>query len=152
MAGDERPEAGRETGIGTGQKIAKAEYEALAGFRRALRSFMRFSELAARAEGLTPQQHQLLLAIGGMPGREWATVGELAEALQLNHNAAVQLVDRAEALGLVRRASRLGDRRVVEVRLTEEGERTLERITELNRGELQRIRDDLARALDRVRG
>ncbi len=133
-----------------GQKISKTEYEALAGFRHALRAFLRFSEIAARAEGLTPQHHQLLLAIKGMPGREWSTVGELADALQLNHNAAVQLVDRAETLDLVRRSAGHGDRRVVEVRLTRVGEAILSRLTALHRDELRRIGVDLMQALNRA--
>ncbi len=123
--------------------ISKAEYERLARFRRALRHFLRFSEVAARGEGLTPQQHQMLLAIKGMPGRDWATITQLAEALQLHHNAIVQLVDRAESLGLVVRAPDPDDRRVVQVRLTPEGAHKLSKLTTQHRDELRRLREDL---------
>lgn len=127
--------------------ITKPEFERLARFRRALRQFMRFSELAAREEGLTPQQHQMLLAIKGMPGRDWATITELAEALQLNHNAVVQLVDRAAALDLVLRSPDPSDRRVVHVRLTPAGEQKLDKLTKLHRDELGHFQEDLAAIL-----
>ncbi len=123
--------------------ISKNEYERLARFRRALRQFLRFSELAAHQEGLTPQQHQMLLAIKGMPGRDWATVGELAEALQLHHNALVQLVDRAVTIGLVVRLADPEDRRVVRVQLAANGEAVLHRLTAQHQDELRRLREDL---------
>jgi DNA-binding MarR family transcriptional regulator len=128
--------------------IAKAEYEQLARFRRTLRRFLRFSEVAARAQGLTPQQHQMLLAIKGMPGRDWATIGELAEALQLHHNAIVQLVDRVAALHLVQRVSDSADRRVVQVRLTVDGEHKLTTLTTQHHDELRRLRADLTDILN----
>lgn len=124
--------------------IPKGDYEQLARFRRILRRFLRFSEVAAREQGLTPQQHQMLLAIKGMPGRDWATIGELAEALQLHHNAIVQLVDRAAALDLVQRLSDPSDRRVVQVRLTATGEEKLKTLTVQHRDELHRLRAELA--------
>jgi DNA-binding MarR family transcriptional regulator len=127
--------------------ISKAEYERLARFRRALRHFLRFSEVAARSEGLTPQQHQMLLAIRGMPGRDWATITQLAEALQLHHNAIVQLVNRAASMGLVERTPDPDDRRVVQVRLTAEGARKLSKLTSQHRDELRRLRDDLTAIL-----
>jgi DNA-binding MarR family transcriptional regulator len=128
-------------------EITKAEYERLARFRRALRRFLRFSELEARKEELTPQHHQMLLAIKGMPERDWATIGELAEALQLHHNAIVQLVDRAAALDLVERVSDQQDRRVVKVHLTANGAAKLSKLTTLHRDELRRLREDLAAIL-----
>ena len=127
--------------------ITKTEFEQLARFRRALRHFLRFSELAAREEGLTPQHHQMLLAIKGMPGRDWATITELAEALQLHHNAIVQLVDRAAALDLVVRAANPADRRIVQVRLTPTGEHKLDKLTAMHRDELRRLGEDLATIL-----
>jgi DNA-binding MarR family transcriptional regulator len=128
-------------------EITKAEYERLARFRRALRRFLRFSELEARKEDLTPQHHQMLLAIKGMPERDWATIGELADALQLHHNAIVQLVDRAAALDLVERVSDQQDRRVVKVYLTANGAAKLGKLTTLHRDELRRLREDLAAIL-----
>src|SRR5579862_7682401 len=123
--------------------LTKSEFERLARFRSALRQFLRFSEIAAREAGLTPQQHQMLLAIKGAPEREWATVGELAESLQLHHNAVVQLVDRVEELGLVSRATDEADRRVTRVTLTAQGEMVLRTLTAQHRDELRRLRDEL---------
>ncbi len=82
-------------------EISKADYEALHAFRYALRRFLHFSEEGARAAGLTAQQQQLLLAVKGQPGRDWATITDLAESLQILHHAAVGLVDRCERAGLV---------------------------------------------------
>ncbi len=84
-------------------KLTKREYETLAAFRFSLRQFLRFSEEAAKSEGTTPQQYLALLAIKGYPGREWATVGELAERLQVQHHSAVGLVDRLAGEGMVSR-------------------------------------------------
>src|SRR5271157_5915358 len=85
----------------------------LAAFRYQLRRFLRFSEKAARACGLTPQQHQLLLGVAGYTGRGWATVSELAEFLQARHNAVVGLVERSAGRGLLRKEPGAGDRRFV---------------------------------------
>jgi DNA-binding MarR family transcriptional regulator len=128
--------------------VSKTEYEVLAGFRYALRQFLRFSEQAAHAVGLTPQQHQLLLAIKGFPGRERVTVGELAERLQIRHNSVVGLVDRLVAQGVVLREPAIGDRRQVYVMLTERGAATLERLTAAHREELCRIEPALRRLLE----
>ncbi len=118
--------------------VAPEEYAALASFRYGLRKFLRFSEAAARKRGITPQQHQLLLAIKGFPAREWATVNELAERLQLQQHSVVGIIDRSEKAALVYRASHPGDQRVTEVHLTESGERVLEELTIAHRDELQR--------------
>jgi DNA-binding MarR family transcriptional regulator len=123
--------------------ISKADYEALAAFRSALRRFLRFSEQGARAAGLTPQQHQLLLAVKGRPGREWASISDLAEALQVRHHAAVGLVDRCERAGLARRTPDPDDRRQVRVTLTEKGEAILERLSHRNLSELKTLRQAL---------
>jgi len=111
----------------------------LAEFRYQLRKFLRFSERAARTNGLTPQQHQLLLGVAGFTGRGWATVGELAEFLQERHNAVVGLVQRAERGGLVQKEHAAGDRRVVQVHLLPKGERLLTRLTELHQNEVRRF-------------
>jgi DNA-binding MarR family transcriptional regulator len=132
------------TGQTDGTPFSKAEYEALAAFRHELRRFLRFSEEAARRHGITPQQHQLLLALKGFPGRDWATIRELADRLQLRHHSVVGEVDRAAAAGLVARAPHAADRRAVEVRLTADGERLLQSLTAAHRGELRRVRRRLA--------
>jgi DNA-binding MarR family transcriptional regulator len=117
----------------------KAEFEQLSEFRYQMRCFERFSEQAAQDEGITPLQYLLLLHIKGYPGREWATVGELAERLQAQHHGVVALVTRCEALGLVRRKASESDRRQVEVHLQKLGERMLAKLAELHRAELQSL-------------
>src|SRR5215475_8060129 len=87
------------------QPLSDDDYRALAAFRAGLRRFLRFSEDAARAAGLTPQQHQLLVAVRGHAGPEPPTIGELADALQIKHHSAVGLIDRMTEAGYVRRAS-----------------------------------------------
>jgi len=119
--------------------VSKAEYEALAEFRYAIRQFLRFSEQAAQEVGLTRQQHQVLLALRGFPGRDRATIGELAERLQIRHHSVVGLVDRLAAQGLVTREPATEDRRQVYVALTERGAAMLERLTAAHRTELRRI-------------
>jgi DNA-binding MarR family transcriptional regulator len=120
----------------------------LAWFRYNIRRFLRFSEKATRAQGLTPQQYLLLLGIAGYTGRSWATVGELAEFLQARHNAVVGLVQRAVAKGLVRKQPGEHDRRFVRVLLTREGSRTLTKLAKLHLEELKRIRLGLEVGLD----
>jgi len=115
----------------------------LARFRYQLRKFLRFSERAARACGVTPQQHQLLLGAAGFTGRGWATVSELAEFLQERHNAVVGLVQRAVRAGLVRKTHPARDQRFVRVHLTPRGVKTLRRLTQLHQRELERFEGGL---------
>jgi len=110
----------------------------LANFRYQLRKFLRFSERAARSNGLTPQQHQLLLGIAGFTGQGWATITELAEFLQERHNAVVGLVQRAERCGLVRKEQSASDHRFVRVSLLPKGERILAKLTDLHQKEVRR--------------
>jgi DNA-binding MarR family transcriptional regulator len=119
--------------------LTKSDYEALSDFRYQLRRFLRFSEDAAQAEGLTPLQYQLLLHIKGFPGREWATVGELAQRLQSQQHGTVALITRCESAGLVRREPGATDRRQVEVHLTRAGEDCLARLARLHRNELSSL-------------
>jgi DNA-binding MarR family transcriptional regulator len=130
--------------------ISKAELEALSTFRYALRQFLRFSDDAARAVGLTPQQHQALLSIHGHPARDQVTISELAERLQIRHHSAVGLVDRLVALKLVKRAGGQTDRRQVYVRLTAAGARVLDRLAAAHRAELQRLGPRLVELITRL--
>jgi DNA-binding MarR family transcriptional regulator len=121
-----------------------ADYQALARFRRGLRSFLHFSEEAARGAGVAPAQHQLLLAIKGMPsGTTLApTIGDVAEWLMLRHHSAVELADRAVSAGLVTRSPDPDDARIQRLLLTPRGEDTLARLSALHREELRRLRQD----------
>lgn len=120
-------------------RITKADYESLAEFRYSLRRFMSFSRGAARDAGLTAQRHQALLAIKGFPGRDHASIAELAERLQLRHHSAVGLVNRLVAKGLLRRTPSREDRRRVELRLTARGEALIERLAAIHLEELQAL-------------
>ncbi|HUI87868.1 MAG TPA: MarR family transcriptional regulator [Anaerolineales bacterium] len=119
--------------------IKQSDYETLAAFRYALRQFMRFSEEAAQAVGLTPHQHQALLAIRGFPDGQRITVGELAERLQIRHHSAVELVNRLALEDLVVRQVAEEDRRRVYVSLTRRGENILEKLSSVHKQELRRI-------------
>jgi DNA-binding MarR family transcriptional regulator len=129
--------------------LRKADYEALAGFRQALRAFTAFSAAAARAAGLTPQQHQALLAIKGAPGRQTATVGEIAAALLIRPHSAAELVDRLTQLGLAERAGDPDDHRRVQVALTARAEEVLDGLSAEHLRELGAIRPTLLALLDR---
>jgi DNA-binding MarR family transcriptional regulator len=119
------------------------QYRALADFRYELRRFLRYSEQITRRHGVTPLQYQLLLQVKGYPGRQQATIGELAERLQAKHHGAVALVSRCEEVGLVAKRPSEADRRVVLVELTTKGERLLERLARLHRNELLTIQERL---------
>ncbi|HEX8753614.1 MAG TPA: helix-turn-helix domain-containing protein [Solirubrobacterales bacterium] len=115
------------------------DYARLLGFRTALRRFLRWSEAEARAAGLTPAQHQLLLAVRGHAGGEEPTIGELSEYLVLRHHSVVELVDRAAAAGLVERERDATDHRLVRVGLTALGKRRIEELSRLHLEELRRL-------------
>jgi len=134
------------------QTLRKAEYESLAAFRYALRRFIHFSEASAENAGITPQQHQALLAIKGFPGRDCVTVGELAERLQLRHHSAVGLIDRLVLEKLVVREPSKEDRRQVLIRLTRRGKDKLEKLSALHREQIKRIGPELSHLLERFDG
>jgi DNA-binding MarR family transcriptional regulator len=121
----------------------RQQFEQLADFRYALRRFLRFSEQVSREHGVTPIQYQLMLQIRGFPGRDHATVGELAERLQALPHAMVSLLKRCEALDLVQRSRSQTDGRTVHVRLTRKGRRILHRLAPLHQAELQHLRESL---------
>jgi DNA-binding MarR family transcriptional regulator len=123
--------------------LAESDYAQLANFRATLRQLVRQTELEAQKVGLTPQHYHLMLAIKGFPGRDWANISELAERLQIRHNAVIGLIKRAMARGLVaRRQSDQGaDRRTVRISLTPEGERVLRILVSALRDERKRVSD-----------
>jgi DNA-binding MarR family transcriptional regulator len=115
------------------------QYRDLLEFRTSLRRFLHWSEGQAAAAGLTSQQHQLLLAVRGHAGPDAPTIGDVAEHLLLRHHSAVELVDRAERAGLVRRHGDDGDRRLVRLELTAKGRRVLDQLTAVHLEELARL-------------
>ena len=127
--------------------LRKEDYELLAEFRYTLRKFLRFSEEAAVKYDLTPQQYQALLAIEGFPGRNYITVGELAERLQIAHHSAVGLADRLEKTNLVVRRVDSDDRRKVWLSLTKSGLNLLEKLYRVHRSELLSVGPRLASLL-----
>ncbi len=123
--------------MNSGRKpLTKTEFEALSEFRFQIRRFERFSEDIVQTFGITPLQYLLLLHIKGFRGREFATVGELAQRLQAKPHGVVALVTRAEERGLVERRQSEADKRRVEIHLLPEGERVLRHLAELHRTEL----------------
>lgn len=120
----------------TSPAIDKHDFEVLADFRYQIRKFERFSEEITQRYGVTPLQYLLLLQIKGYPGREWATVGELAERLQAHHHGTVALVSRCEARGLIERRRSLQDKRHIEIHLLGPGEALLQQLAHLHRREL----------------
>jgi DNA-binding MarR family transcriptional regulator len=124
-----------------------ADYRALASFRYQLRCFLAMSETSARAAGLEPQQHLLLLAIKGLPPGCPATIATLADRLQIKHQSAVELIDRLEAKGLVQRSRAERDRRCVLISLTATGEKELEPLVGHALHQLTNTGRDLLRAL-----
>src|SRR5579864_430345 len=130
--------------------VSLAEYRALAKFRWQIRKFLHFSEEQSRAHGLEPQQHQLLLAVRGLPEGKNATVGELAGWLRLKHNSTVELVNRLEALGAVARSKSKADRRQAIIRLTPAGSLLLRKLSLVHRHELEMTGRELALSLQAV--
>lgn len=124
-------------------KLAAADYHILAEFRLLLRRFLVFSEDAARAAGLAPQQHQALLAIKGFTGSPAPTIGDLAQQLVIKHHSAVGLVDRLVKAGYLERCQDPGDRRRVTLALTALGEKLLAGLTSAHREELRMLTPSL---------
>jgi len=129
--------------------LTDAQYRSLAEFRHQLRLFLAFSEARSREVGLNPQQHQLLLALRAF-APEAPSIGALAERLVLKHHSTVELVDRLEAHGLVKRSRLADSRRQVALRLTGRGERVLQRLSVSHRDQLRRGGRELIDALRRV--
>ena len=119
--------------------VSDDDYERLLRFRTGLRRFERWSEQQAEAAGLTGAQHQLLLAVRGHRDRRGPTVGDLSDYLMLRHHSVVELIDRAEAAGLVRRVADPLDRRLVRLRPTPHGNAVLRRLARAHLAELARL-------------
>jgi DNA-binding MarR family transcriptional regulator len=128
--------------------LSDSEYQALAQFRYHIRRFLRFSEGAAREAGLETQQYQLLLAIKAEPTAP--TMGDVAERMQIQHHSAVELVNRGEQNGLVRRAASQSDRRKVMLQLTPKGERVLRQLARHHRAALSTMAPILVEALEQI--
>lgn len=131
-------------------QVSPSDYRTLAEFRATLRRFLRISEELAHGVGLTPQQHQALLAIKGFPDDELPTMGDLAARLQVRHNSVVGLVDRLAKRKLVRRLTAREDHRRVRLRLTQSGERLLAQLTQAHRIELRQIGPQITMLLQRL--
>lgn len=131
------------------RKLTDADYRRLSNFRYAIRRFLEFNESAAAAEGLTPQQHQALLAIRGNP-EDSCSVGYLAERLRIRPNTAVELSQRLEQIGLIERLPSEVDRRQVDLKLTVIGREKLEALARAHRSELARLKPDLLSLLENL--
>ncbi len=132
------------------QELHDGDYAALARFRRAIRAFLSFSEGAARECGLTPQQHQAILAMRGFAPDSEMRIGDLAEHLMIQHNSAVELVNRLQESELVERSITADDRRRVNIRLTPKAHALLEDLSSAHLLELQRSGPELAEILGQL--
>jgi DNA-binding MarR family transcriptional regulator len=127
----------------TPRDLADEDYRRLLALRTRLRGFLQWSEQQAGTAGLSPSQHQLLLAVRGHDDPRGPTIGEVADYLLLRHHSAVGLVDRATEAGLVRRVADDRDGRVTRVRLTGRGGRLLQRLSAVHLAELGRLASHL---------
>lgn len=140
-----------EKGKNKQKSLSKSEYEALSDFRYALRNFLKFSKDTAESVGLTPRQHQALLAIKGFKGRERITNGELAERLHIKHHSAVGLINRMEAQDLIVREQNETDKREIFIFMTTRGAELLEKLTAAHREELGLIAPQLNTILESLK-
>ena len=135
-----RPRKARTVDVSAGRNVSdKVDYEALARLRYELRKFQAFSSAAATKAGLTPQQHQALLIIRGFSDPAPVSIGDLARYLLIRHHTAVELVDRMNRLELISRVVDDADARRVLIKLTREGERRLQKLSEIHLKELQAV-------------
>ena len=130
--------------------VTQPDYQAMAEFRHQIRRFLRFSEEAARQAGLEPQQYLMLLALKGLPDGRRGRIGEVAERLQIQHHSTVELVDRLEKRGMVRRRRSEADRREVLLELTPRGEKLLRDLALYHREELREVAPSLVRSLKKA--
>ena len=132
------------------RKLTPSDYQALAEFRYQIRRFLHFSDEAVRAAGLERGQYQLMLAIKGLPEGMRPRIREIANRLSLQHHSAVELINRLETGGYIRRERAMGDRREVLLGLTPKGERVLEELAAHHHEQLRSAAPDLVAALRRV--
>src|SRR6516162_8135862 len=130
------------------KRITPSEYQAMAQLRYRIRLFLREGDAAARSAGLEPQQYLMLLAIRGLPDGNSVKIRFLADSLLIKHHSAVELVDRLEMRGLVRRTRDRQDRRQVLISLLPKGQRVLERVVQQRVGEVRAGGNQLIRAID----
>ena len=130
------------------EDLSREQYSDLAEFRRQIRQFLHFSEERAKDYGLEPQQHQLLLAVHGLPEGVKPTIREIATRLFIQHHSAVELVDRLEKTGAIARHPGIDDRREVWIMLTASGRALLRKLALTHRIELERSGPELAKALN----
>lgn len=128
--------------------VTAVEYRALAELRYRIRHFLQEGDAAARRSNLEPQQYLLLLTIRGLPSDAASTIGTLAERVALKHHSTVELIDRLQARGLVRRSRSAADRREVLVSLSTRGKKLVERVAQQRLGELQAGGEALAEAIN----
>ncbi|HEY6078859.1 MAG TPA: MarR family transcriptional regulator [Polyangiaceae bacterium] len=133
-------------------RVSLTDYRALAAFRYELRCFLAFSEQAARAAGIEPQQHQLLLAVRGLPDGLRPNIRTISERLLVQHHTAVALVDKLEQRGLVRRERQLEDKREVLIRLTAQGSKLLRELSRQHRARLKNVGPEMVTALSAILG
>ncbi len=127
------------------ESVTNADYHRLLEFRTGLRKFLRWSADRARDAGLTPAQHQLLLAVKGHDGTTGPTISDIADYLQLRHHSTVELIDRAERGGLVQRVPDPDDARLVRLHLTDEGNTGLDELSSQHLRELERLGAQISR-------
>jgi DNA-binding MarR family transcriptional regulator len=139
-----------DTYVNSDGDLSIDQYRDLAEFRRQIRQFLHFSEATAKENHIEPQQHQLLLAVQGLPEGAKPTVREIATRLFIQHHSAVELVNRLEITGAIARTPSAEDKREVLVRLTPTGRAILRRLALAHRTEMERSGPELARALNSV--
>ena len=127
------------------ESVSATDYQRLLELRTGLRRFLKWSADRARDSGLTPAQHQLLLAVKGHRGPSEPTITEVADYLQLRHHRTVELIDRAEQVGLVQRMTDVNDARVVRLLLTRDAERKLGELSTQHLQELERLAPHMSR-------
>jgi DNA-binding MarR family transcriptional regulator len=132
------------------QDLNPEQYRELAEFRRQIRRFLHFSETTAKEHGIEPHQHQLLLAVHGLPEGVKPTIREIASRLFIQHHSAVELVNRLEQTGAIARRPGADDKREVWIRLTPAGRTTLRKLAVAHRTELERTGPELAATLQTI--